>query len=135
MKELQITGPDQVKTKYDIRQVLKAKKHRGKFTLHKGQKLYEMICVSEKGEPVPGLDPVTGDFDPELAIVRPATYCETVTHIGTRVVPELGAVLPGIQRTLQLNDGNLYEVAINEKNARRKITERYFPHSHKTPSI
>jgi hypothetical protein len=127
MKELQTAAADQLKTRYDIRQVLKTKVHLGKFKLQPGQKLYEMVCTSNGGKSVPGLNPVTGDFDPDLSIVREASWDQSVIVAGTPVVNGLGAVLPSVKRKYTVQDGNIYEVAINEANARRKIIAKYFP--------
>lgn len=77
------------------------------FSFPPGTKVWEMIVVSLYGLPVKGLDPETGSFDPDLADVVPAEYHKN--------------------GSLVITDGNLYEVASNAKNARRKIIAKYFP--------
>lgn len=120
--------PDPVKTKFDIRQVLKTKHKIGTVRLQPGQKLYEMVCTSNSGQSVVGLNPVTGDFDPDLAVVRPVHIENTAITLGSAIVGEFGTVVnasPHHKVTFQ--DGNIYMEAINESNARKKIIKRFFP--------
>lgn len=130
MRDFDNSGQTQDRVNYNIRQVLKGKAHLGTLTLQPGQKLYEMVCVSNAGTSIPGLNAVTGDFDPELAIVREAASEKPVAVAGTPVVAGLGRgigkVKPGLKRKFIVQDGNLYEVAINEVNARRKIIKKFF---------
>lgn len=119
------------KVTYNIRQVLKSRVKLGEFRLQPGMALYEMICVSSNGESVAGLNPVTGDFDPDLAVVRPVKMPKPVVVAGDHVKAllgnrNLGKIKPGTHARIDVVDGNLYEVAINGKNARRKIIEKYF---------
>lgn len=125
-------SPD--RTQYDIRQVLKSRQKIGSFRLYPGTKLWEMVCVSNAGESVPGLNAVNGDFDPDLAIVREATF-KVVTvdaieptiavDLGPKII-ELGQVKRGVKRTFDICDGNLYDVAMNAETARRKIIKKHF---------
>lgn len=141
MKELE-QAPGAVNNSRDIRQVIreviKASRYMGNFRLQPGQKLYEMVCVGSAGESVPGLNAVTGDFDPELAIVRECRYEKTAATFDDPINPLLkhpltgiskasGRVKAGIHRKYIVVDGNIYIDAINEANARKKIIKQYFP--------
>jgi hypothetical protein len=133
MRELDPNQPDRVK--YDIRQVLKTRKKLGDFKLYPGTCLWEMVVTSNDGQPVPGLNPVTGDFDPELAMVREARFkIVSAKMVDPEVVVPFGSdraitikVKAGICREFDVQDGNFYEVASNARVARSKIIKKYFP--------
>lgn len=127
--------PDKLQTDQEIRQNIKQLQHFGGFKLHPGQKLYEMVCVSIKGEPVAGLSE-DGSFDPEKALVREVIPDETTAIFGVKTLvndhPDLGKVSTGgkveggSRSRIGIVDGNIYEAAINPTVARRKIIKKYF---------
>jgi hypothetical protein len=97
--------------------------------LKPGQKIWEMVAVPDThGEPVQGMDPQTGQFDPELALVRPAKIETSATALNT-FKQGLGEIEPGVHYKVRAIQGNFYEVAINARNARRKIIAKYFPNT------
>jgi hypothetical protein len=100
----------------------------GRFQLHPGQKLYEMVCVSITGAPVKGLDPETGAFDPQQAEVREVVPEASTAIFGDAMNPELGGpIKKGSYNRLTITSGNIYMAAINQHNARKKIIQRFFP--------
>lgn len=144
---MKVLNDDIVKVKplqEEIRTIPKTKEPLASFIIPPGCKLYEMVLISVNPEDpidVQGMNRETGDFDPELALVREVSYKTITTSLenpdinlipvpmitadGAEVVA-MGKINRGSRREVNIIDGNIYEVSASIPAARRKIIRKYF---------
>lgn len=133
MKELGAHNRDLITpNQAEVRSFPKVKEPTGGFILPKGCKLYEMVTVSENPEDpldVQGMNRETGEFDPELALIREIRYETAAVSMGTPAVNQDGMSGPihrGVKRKAIYIDGNVYDYASSVKVVRRKMIRKFF---------
>lgn len=126
MKELQ-SLQENATGRQVIRVITKGPRYIEGLRPYPGQKIYEMVVVPDHpGDPVPGLNAETGEFDPELAIIREARLRRIAAKAGDPMVEGLGMVKAGLHKEYMIDDRNFYDAAVNAETARKKIIKKYF---------
>jgi hypothetical protein len=113
MKELYSSHADELKVAEE-RPIRKAAEFRGRTPLRKGQTCYELNLA-------------TGEIKPAEYETVTAPYMSKASQIGFLMSGGTVIAAGSTHRKLMIREGCLYEIALNDTNAKRKFENRLAP--------